>query len=35
MKEDEKMLWKLFCMTGEPTYYSMYVRSKEKNERKE
>ncbi len=27
MTEDEKMLWELFCETGEPRYYSMYVRA--------
>lgn len=28
MNEEEKLLWDLFCMTGEPSYYSMYVRKK-------
>lgn len=28
MKDHERMLWELFCATGEPTYYSLYVRSK-------
>ncbi len=26
MKDRKKMLWDLFCATGEPVYYSMYVR---------
>lgn len=26
--DDEKALWDLFCMTGEPQYYSMYVRQR-------
>lgn len=30
MENDEKMLWELFCSTGEPQYYSMYVREHEK-----
>lgn len=33
MIDDEKMLWKLFCETGEPRYYSMYVRAKHDGER--
>ncbi len=28
MIDEEKTLWDLFCMTGEPQYYSMYVRKK-------
>ncbi len=28
MDKDEKTLWDLFCTTGEPRYYSMYVRAK-------
>ncbi len=32
MTEDEKMLWELFCETGEPRYYSMYVRAKHDGE---
>ncbi len=31
MKDDEKMLWELFCSTGEPRYYSMYVRARDKD----
>ncbi len=34
MKGEERMLWDLFCATGEPRYYSMYVRAREENERK-
>lgn len=30
MENDEKMLWELFCATGEPRYYSMYVRERDK-----
>ena len=26
--DDEKALWYLFCLTGEPQYYSMYVRNR-------
>lgn len=29
MRTYEKMFWDLFCATGEPRYYSMYVREKE------
>ncbi len=32
MTDDEKMLWELFCETGEPRYYSMYVRAKRDGE---
>ncbi len=32
MKNEKQMLWELFCATGEPTYYSMYVRCKENGE---
>ncbi len=31
MKDDEKMLWDLFCSTGEPRYYSMYAELKRRN----
>ncbi len=30
MNNDERLLWELFCATGEPRYYSMYVRAREK-----
>lgn len=30
MNDDEKMLWELFCVTGEPRYYSMYIRARDK-----
>lgn len=29
MKDDAKLLWELFCSTGEPQYYSMYVRARD------
>lgn len=29
MNNDEQMLWELFCRTGEPRYYSMYVKLRE------
>ncbi len=28
MNDDEKLLWELFCTTGEPKYYSMYAKLK-------
>ena len=28
--KDEKLLWELFCATGEPRYYSMYIRVKDR-----
>lgn len=31
MKDDEKTLWELFCSTGEPRYYSMYVKARDNN----
>ncbi len=31
MIDDEQMLWELFCRTGEPRYYSMYVKTREDN----
>lgn len=34
MENDEELLWQLFCATGEPQYYSMYVKARdEKNKR--
>lgn len=35
MNDDERMLWELFCTTGEPRYYSMYVRARERTADKE
>ncbi len=37
MDNEEKMLWDLFCATGEPRYYSMYVEQRDRSraERKE
>ncbi len=32
MNEKEKTLWDLFCMTGEPRYYSMYAEEKRRRE---
>ncbi len=32
MTEDERMLWELFCSTGEPRYYSMYAEIKRQND---
>ena len=29
MQGDERMLWELFCATGEPLYYSMYVKARD------
>ncbi len=29
MSDDEKLLWELFCATGEPRYYSMYVKARD------
>ncbi len=29
MDKDEKLLWELFCNTGEPRYYSMYLRARD------
>ena len=26
MTDEEKLLWDLFCTTGEPRYYSLYAR---------
>ncbi len=34
MENDEKMFWDLFCSTGEPRYYSMYVKEREKSNEK-
>lgn len=31
MKGDERMLWELFCTTGEPQYYSMYVKARDES----
>ena len=30
MTGEERMLWELFCSTGEPQYYSMYVKARDK-----
>lgn len=35
MTEDEKMLWDLFCSTGEPRYYSMYAEAKRRSQHTE
>lgn len=35
MNDDEKMLWELFCTTGEPRYYSMYVKLKSDGKRRD
>lgn len=32
MTESERMMWELFCATGEPKYYSMYAKEKRKRE---
>lgn len=32
MTEDERMMWELFCQTGEPRYYSLYAKEKQKRE---
>lgn len=32
MTEDERILWELFCTTGEPRYYSMYSKIKSERE---
>lgn len=32
MKNQKQMLWELFCATGEPVYYSMYVRCDERGD---
>lgn len=32
MKGEERMFWELFCATGAPQYYSMYVRARENGE---
>lgn len=32
--KNEDYLWKLFCATGEPLYYSMYVRERDNAENK-
>ncbi len=29
MENDKQLLWDLFCATGEPHYYSMYVKAKD------
>lgn len=29
MNEQERMYWELFCATGAPQYYSMYVRARD------
>ena len=31
MKGEERMFWELFCATGAPQYYSMYVRARDEN----
>ena len=31
MTEEERKMWELFCMTGEPRYYSMYAEMKNRN----
>ena len=31
MKGEERMFWELFCATGAPQYYSMYVKARDKN----
>ena len=28
MTEEERNMWELFCMTGEPRYYSLYAEMK-------
>ena len=33
MKGEERMFWELFCATGAPQYYSMYVRARDERER--
>lgn len=32
MKGEERMFWQLFCATGAPQYYSMYVKAREARE---
>lgn len=34
MEDSEKMFWDLFCATGEPRYYSMYVKLRDGKKRK-
>ncbi len=29
MNDKERMYWQLFCATGAPQYYSMYVRARD------
>lgn len=29
MKNDKQILWDLFTSTGEPKYYTMYVRARD------
>ena len=31
MKDEEQMYWKLFCETGAPQYYSLYVKARDEN----
>lgn len=33
MKGEERMFWELFCATGAPQYYSLYVKARDENER--
>lgn len=29
MNDEEQMYWKLFCATGAPQYYSLYVKARD------
>ena len=35
MKGEERMFWELFCATGAPQYYSMYVKARDENMREQ
>ena len=35
MKGEERMFWDLFCATGAPQYYSMYVKARDKNKQEQ
>lgn len=30
MEKQERYFWELFCATGEPRYYSMYIRERDR-----
>ena len=35
MKGEERMFWELFCATGAPQYYSMYVKARDESKQEQ